>query len=369
MEPEKSVSGRVFESAYMEWAKTRSRAKFNLATSGVPGYPLAGLGATLADLEINKSTSGYGFPPLQEAIGEEYGVPAECVVAGGGTSGANQYAMSLLLGPGDEALVEHPTYDILPNLALFTGASVRYFERRPENGWSVDPEELARLMTPRTKLIVLTNLHNPSSTLLDEATLTRIGEVAARHGALVMVDEVYLDCVWDARPRSAFHLGPNFLVTSSLTKVYGLSGLRCGWILAQPELAQRLWKLIDLFDNIPAHPAELLSVMAFRKLAEIRLLSRSMMDRNRAIYREFVEGPGAALRGGVPEYGTVVFPELPVADAGEFCDILRHQFETTVVPGTFFGMPSHVRISLVTQEETLREGLKRIHAALTMMRH
>lgn len=364
MESEKSVSGRVFESAYMEWAKTRSRARYNLATSGVPGYPLAGLGATMADLEINKSTSGYGFMPLQEAIGAEYGVPAECIVAGGGTSGANQYAMSLLLGPGDEALVEHPTYDILPNLALFTGASVRYFERRPENGWGVDPAELARLMTPRTRLIVLTNLHNPSGKLLDEETLRRIGEIAAQNGALVMVDEVYLDCVWDGRPKSAFHLGPNFIVTSSLTKVYGLSGLRCGWIFAPPVIAQRLWKLIDLFDNIPAHPAELLSVFAFRKLAEIRELSRAMMDRNRAIYREFVSGPGAVLQGGVPEYGTVVFPELPVPDTDAFCDVLRHQFETTVVPGAFFGMPSHVRISLVTSEETLREGLARVAGAM-----
>ena len=346
------MTGRVFESAYMLWAKTRSRAKFNLATSGVPGYPLAELGASIEDLEIN-GPGGYGYQPLRDAIGDEYGVPTECIVAGGGTSGANQYAFSLLLGSGDEVLIEHPAYDILTNLALFTGATVKRFHRRPECGWAIDPDEIARAMTPRTKLIVLTNLHNPSCAPADETTLSLVGGIAASQGAHVLVDEAYLDCVWDAKPRSAFHLGPNFIVTSSLTKVYGLSGLRCGWIFAPADVAERLWRLIDLFDNIPSHPAELLSVMAFQKIERIRERARALMEGNRAAY-----GPGA------PKYGTVAFPRMTGVSVGQFCEVLRSEHETSVVPGHFFEMPDRVRISLVAQPEVFREGLARIRKTL-----
>ncbi len=347
----------------MHWAKTRSRAKFNLATSGVPGYPLKNLGVSIEDLEIN-GPGGYGYTPLRNAISKEYGVPGECIVAGGGTSGANAYAFLLLLGSGDEAVVESPAYDILSNLVQYTGAKLKRFHRRPEHDWAIDPEEVESLMTPRTKLIVLTNLHNPSGALAEESVLVQLGEAAARHGAYVLVDEVYLDCVWNKRPRSAFHLGPNFLVTSSLTKVYGLSGLRCGWIFAPPEIAKRLWRLVDLFDNIPSHPAELLSVVAFSKLAEIKEQSRHLVEGNREVYREF-----AATRGWeVPEYGTVAFPCIIEGSANEFCEVLREKYETTVVPGAFFDMPSHVRISLVTEPSVLREGLARVGEAMQQVR-
>jgi aspartate/methionine/tyrosine aminotransferase len=359
MDSEEAVTGRVFESPYLLWAKTRSRARYNLATSGVPGFPMADLGATIEDLEIN-GPGGYGYQPLRDAIGDEYGVPSESIVVGGGTSGANHYAFALLLGPGDDVLIEHPAYDILTNLALFNGATLRRFHRRPENNWAIDPDEIAARITPRTKLIILTNLHNPSGALVDEVTLARIGEIAATHNAHVLVDEAYLDCVWDASPRSAFHAGPNFIVTSSLTKVFGLSGLRCGWIFAPAAIAERLWRLIDLFDNIPAHPAILLSVIAFRKREIMRERSRKLMEDNRALYNEVM--PVAA-----PKYGTVAFPRVTGAAVDQLCDLLRNEYETTVVPGHFFEMPDRIRISLVAEPEQLREGLSRLETALARL--
>ena len=342
----------------MHWAKTQSRAKYNLATSGVPSYPLANLGVRIEDLEIN-GPGGYGYTPLREAIATEYGVPIECVVTCGGTSGANTYASLLLLGPEDEALVEFPTYDILPNLARFTGAKVTYFTRRPENTWAVDPNEIARLITPRTKLIVLTNLHNPSSALIEHSTLQQIGKIAETNGAHVLVDEVYLDCVWSGHVKSAFHLGPNFLITSSLTKVYGLSGIRCGWIFAPQMIAARLWHLTDLLDNIPAHAAELLGVIAFRHLPDIKTQSKRLIETNRAIYREFAGKHGFE----VPAQGTVAFPKISTESTDHLCEQLR-QYETTVVPGRFFGMPQHIRISLVTDPDTLRQGLTNLEKLL-----
>ncbi len=160
------------------------------------------------------------------------------MVTAAGTSGANYLAFSTLLDPGDEVLVEHPTYGLLTDAIESVGAVVKRFSRTHENGYALEPEAVRRAITPRTKLVVVTNLHNPSSVLTGESVLREVGEIARSVGARVLVDEVYLDAVYENTPRSSFHLGPQFVVTSSLTKVYGVSGLRCGWILAEPDLAR-----------------------------------------------------------------------------------------------------------------------------------
>ena len=112
-----------------------------------------------------------------------------------------------------------------------------------ENGFRVDPAEVQRRITPRTRLIVLTNLHNPTGAALIDRLLRAVGEIARKHGAYVLVDEVYLEAMYEKRPQPAIHLGEQFLVTSSLTKGFGLSGLRCGWVLANPEVTKRMWHI------------------------------------------------------------------------------------------------------------------------------
>ena len=154
---------------------------------------------------------------------------------------------------------------------------MKRFRRPEENGWAIDPEEIRRCITPNTRLIVITNLHNPTSVLTPESVLREIGEIARSVGALVLVDEVYLDAVYENTPRTSFHLGPEFVVTSSLTKVYGVSGLRCGWILAQPDLAWKMRRLNDLYSATPVHSGELLSVAAFQHLDLLRERARRIV--------------------------------------------------------------------------------------------
>ena len=151
-------------SPYMEFAKLRSAATYNLATSGIMGYPLAELPVTLEDLEINGPTL-YGYAPLLERLAIRNGVTTDCVTAAAGTSMANHLALAATLGSGEEALVEHPTYELLVSTLDYLGVGVRYFERRMEDDFRVDPAELERNITPKTRLIVLTNLHNPSGGL------------------------------------------------------------------------------------------------------------------------------------------------------------------------------------------------------------
>src|SRR5437660_4997682 len=148
---------------------------------------------------------------------------------------ANHLAMAAILEPGDKVLIEHPAYGPILDVAHYLKATVKRFRRAEENGWAIDSDEVRRCATPKTRLIVITNLHNPTSALTPDSVLREVGDIARSIGALVLVDEVYLDAVYQRTPRTSFHLGPEFVVTSSLTKVYGVSGLRCGWILARPD--------------------------------------------------------------------------------------------------------------------------------------
>ena len=124
---------RILSSEYMEWAKTRADARFNLATSGVAPYSIKDLGATLEDLELS-GPSRYGYEPLQNALAAKCGVPADCVVAAAGTSLANHLAMAAVIEPGDEVVMEHPVYEPLLALARYLGAEVKRFDRRAQAG-------------------------------------------------------------------------------------------------------------------------------------------------------------------------------------------------------------------------------------------
>src|SRR6201993_3983327 len=274
-------------SDYMHWSKTQSRARFNLATSGVAPFPLRELPVELQKLEIN-GTNDYGYAPLQQAIAANHGVDPECVVESAGTSMANHLAMAAIIEPGDEVLIEHPAYGPILDVAEYLQANVKRFRRTEENGWGIDPAEVRHCVTPKTRLIVITNLHNPTSALTPESLLREIGDVARSVGAFVLVDEVYLDAAYEKTPRTAFHLGPEFVVTSSLTKVYGVSGLRCGWILAQPDLAWKMRRLNDLYSATPVFPGELFSVAAFTQLNFLRERARRIVETDRKLFRGFL---------------------------------------------------------------------------------
>jgi hypothetical protein len=346
----------------MEFAKLRSTASYNLATSGVTSYPLAKLPVRLEDLEINGPTI-YGYPPLQERLARKNGVSTDCVVASTGTSMSNHLALAATLEPGDEVLIEEPTYELLLSTARYLGATVRRFPRRFEDDFRVDPEEVKKRITPRTRLIVLTNMHNPSGALIDKESLKAVGEIGRDAGARVLVDEVYLETIFDEPVASAFHLGNHFLITSSLTKAYGLSGLRCGWILAEPELARRIWRLNDLFAATPAHPAELLSVIALDNLEKIADHAKHLIETNRRSLSSFLDSR-QDLECFRPSHGTVVFPRLRRGSVDEFCELLKSKYDTSVVPGRYFEMPDHFRIGIGGDPEMTREGLIRIGRAL-----
>jgi aspartate/methionine/tyrosine aminotransferase len=346
----------------MEWAKLHSTARYNLATSGMMSYPLAELPVRVEDLEIN-GPDAYGYRPMLERLAGYSQVPVECVAVAAGTSLANHLAMAATFDPGDEVLIEHPTYELLESTAIYLGAKLRRFERRQEDNFRLDPAEVERNITPHTKLVVVTNLHNPSGAYAEEATLRAVGEIAKAHGARVLVDEVYLEAFYENRPRAAVHLGDHFLVTSSLTKAFGLSGVRCGWILAAADVCHRMRRIHDLYGVNPAHPADLISVIALDHLDKITARAKNILETNWRELDAFLDA-----RRDIdffrPEHGTIVFPRLREGNVEEFVALLREKYETSVVPGRFFDMPQHFRIGIGGDPEMTREGLRRLATAL-----
>jgi aspartate/methionine/tyrosine aminotransferase len=356
-----TAAREVLSSSYMYWAKTSSVAKYNLATSGLGNLKLSDLRVSLDDLEI--TDGGYGYQPLIRSIGERYRVAAESIVTAAGTTFANHLAMAALIKPGDEVFFEHPAYEPMLAAARYLGANVKRFSRTFENGFRILPDELEALAGRSTRLIVLTNLHNPSGVLIEDATLKQIGEIARRVGARVLVDEVYIETLFERSPRTAFHLGNEFVITSSLTKAFGLSGLRCGWIFAERELARRMWLLNDLFAATPVHAGERLSVVAMQQLTELAERSKQVLDRNRRLLNEFLD-TREDLEVIRPEFGTVMFPRVRRGTADELCRLLREKYETSIVPGRFFEMPAHFRIGIAGDTDVLEAGLDRLGKAL-----
>jgi aspartate/methionine/tyrosine aminotransferase len=199
--------------------------------------------------------------------------------------------------------------------------------------------------------------------LIDEDTLRRIGELAREAGARVLVDEVYLEAMFEAAPRSCVHLGPQFISTSSLTKGYGLSGLRCGWILCEPDLAQRMRLLHDVFGAVGPHPAETLSVLALKKLPKFIDRAKTILETNRAVLRDFLDSR-EELKAVRTDYGTTSFPVLLKGQVDDLWTALYDKYDTAFVPGRFFESPQHLRIGMCAEAKLFSEGVKRLGAAL-----
>ena len=171
----------------MTWAKYHAGAKYNLANSGILGCDLNDLTITLDDVAVN-GANHEGYAPLKEMIATRYDVAPENIVTSQGTSMANFLAMATIIERGDEVLIEQPTYDPFLGAAEYLGANVKRFARKFENDFQLDLDELKSLITPKTKLIVISNPHNPSGVNIDSNTLAQLGELATGVGAYILVD-------------------------------------------------------------------------------------------------------------------------------------------------------------------------------------
>jgi hypothetical protein len=348
---------------YMRWSKTRPEPRFDLAGSNLLACTLDDLPGARDALELN-GLNPDGYPPLVAAIAAHYGVAEARVATAAGASGANFLAMAALVRPGDDVLVERPAYDPLLGALRLLGARIHRFDRRFEDGYDVDPERVRAALAPATRLVVLSSPHNPSGALLSEAAFDGLARLAEEHWFHVLVDEVYLDGVYRDRPEPAATRSDRFLSTASLTKAYGLSGLRAGWIVAASTVAEAARRVRDVVDGVGAFPSDRLALLAFQNLDRLEARARAILEPNLAILDAFVTSR-PELQWIRPAGGNVAFPRfLGTADTTAFAERLLAEQGTAVVPGAFFEAPSHFRIAFSGARETLEPGLDAIGRAL-----
>ncbi|HYV20643.1 MAG TPA: pyridoxal phosphate-dependent aminotransferase [Verrucomicrobiae bacterium] len=355
------------EIAYMSWAKAAPGARSNLARSGLPPCPIRLLRFPSRALETPHA-AGYGWPPLRQALGRRYRVAADRVLTvSGGTSLANWVACAAALdgaGDGAEVIVERPTYEPLLRIPEAMGAEVRRLDRWFAEGWAIDPDRLASLVTPRTRLAIVTNLHNPSGARISMETLRECARILARAGAYLLVDEVYLECLFGARTESSVHAWTNVITTNSLTKAYGLDGLRAGWILGPREIIRKAGLIHDLLGVNGVAPGEAMTLAALRRLPAIRRRARSVLGPNLEAMRRFFERE-ARLEAHLPPGGNVLFARLPEGiDSDRFARRLLRRYDTLVVPGRFFESPRFVRLSFGCAPPALAHGLRSLSRTL-----
>lgn len=375
----------------MGWAKsTPAGAKVNLSASGVadtvaPGAvdpSVAGEATALAELwsdplrtsdQCSRASRDAALAAFVEAVANRYAVPADRVVPTMGASLAITHVLLALIRSGDHVIVERPTYEALHRVPVALGANVSRLDRRYQDGWALVPERVARLLTPRTRAVILSNLHNPSGIGIDRATLLEVTELAARVGAIVLVDEVYLDFCFpaigadaDVPPIApACTVAPNCVSWSSTTKCFGFSALRAGWIVAgTAETASAIAAASEyLHVELPVATAQLgARVLQHADRLAAHACAISAVGRN-AVEQWLAGEPRVGWVTPTAGFtGCVRLPDL-MQDI-PFAEHLRHKYDVQVVPGSFFEAPGTVRLSFGLPADALREGLAAFSAAL-----
>lgn len=352
---------------YLEWARTHmGRVKFDLAKSNIKGLTKDELGIPLGDVPLAAPDED-GVAELRDLLAKRYGVKRRGVLVSGGATMGIYLACAAALKPGDQAIVETPVYEPLLRCVEERGAEIRTLERRFDRGWQIELEELERKISRNTRLVLLTNTHNPSGAATSPEKLLSIGQLAHDHGATVVVSEVYLDNAFTPL-RPAATLGPNLVSIGSLSKVYGLGGLRIGWLAGDEPFIARAREILDYLEcDLPA-PSEWIAAQALKKSAELAERCRRVAERGFSILREWIQKRDD-LEWVEPAGGTVALVKLPHGvDAPAVSNLLREKHSTLVVPGDFFGARGFLRLSVGMDEDVLRQGLKNVGKGIDQLK-
>jgi aspartate/methionine/tyrosine aminotransferase len=348
-------------------------ATWSLIQSGMPAADPARLGPPVAFGPADLDFAGAeALPRLQERLGAHLDVPPERVIVTVGASSA-MLILALRFFRGARVAVELPSYQPLRVLPELCGGEPRPLVRRPEDGWTIEPDAVRAALAQGSGPghVFLTTPHNPSGAVLEPERLTVLAAEAERAGGVLLSCEVYLEYAPRAARRSAVHLAPNTVAIGSFTKAYGLGALRLGWMALGEGLADERERLEDhaFLDYVdPPTPILRLGIRAAERLDQLRAPYERFVRESRPLLARWLEEtPGVS--GAPPVHGLICFPRIEgVDDTLALQEHLVRAHDVDAVPGEYFGVPGHLRIGYGLEPEVLREALERLAAGITSYR-
>jgi aspartate/methionine/tyrosine aminotransferase len=343
---------------------------YDMSESGVRPLTLRELTAMGFDLDAFLDVPlGYsqsnGTIELRERIAAGYpGATVDHVEVTNGTSEANYLIALSQLRPGDDVAMEVPNYMQMPGVARSLGANVKSFRLREDTGWEPDWDDVERAVTPKTRLVYVSNPNNPTGAVLSDTAMKRIADRCTETGTWLLADEVYLGAEIDRpRTKSFWGLSDRVIVTSGLSKAYGIPGVRIGWMIGPPDVVAACWMQHDYITIGPNKMSDRIARIAVEPENRERCYQRTreILHHNLPIAREWMKSFNGRLAWREPQAGAIALLNYnsPIPSA-ELAERVRVNQNTLIVPGSHVGLEGYVRVWLGGREEFLREGLRRI---------
>jgi aspartate/methionine/tyrosine aminotransferase len=263
-----------------------------------------------------------------------------------------------------------PNYMQMPGVARSLGATVRTFRLVQDSGWEPDWDELERAVTTRTRLLYLSNPNNPTGSILSPAAMERIVRRCEATGTYLVADEVYLGAEIDCeRTPSFWGMSDRVIVTSGLSKAYGIPGVRVGWLVGPRDVVADTWTQHDYLTIGPNKLSDRIARVAVepRNRERCYARTRAILRHNLPIAREWIASFGGHLSWREPRAGAIALVRYDAdVPSIELAERVRTRQSTLIVPGSHVGLEGYLRIWLGGKEDFLREGLRRTGLELSV---
>ncbi len=352
---------------YLEWVRENLPAvEHDLATASLTPCELGEIDIDPAEIEINGPDFGE-YPPLLERLEHTYNVTREKIVLTQGASMGIFLTLNAVLEEGSEVVLEVPNYEPFYRIAKAIGARVKILERSFEDHFQLSLEQLERKVSSRTDVIVITNLHNPSGVATNPEKLKTMGQIARENNAQLVCGEAYLESVFEHSLPPICSIADNGISIGSVSKAYGLDGLRIGWVFCEPALKQRIESIRNYMSPRNTFPAQQIAAEALNKRDTLLKKGKKQVRRNKQILQEWVDDRND-VEWVPPDGGPVCFFKISAnIDVWDLITTLKEEYGTLVVPGDFFWARGFIRIGFGKESDQLRTGVKHLGSALDQL--
>ena len=311
-----------------------------------------------------------GNPQLREHIAALYEVAGvKNVLVTVGAAEANNIIMQTLMAPGDEVLIQTPTYKQIWGLAANTGHTIRSFTLDPDQGWAVDTDELNAGVNDNTKMIAVVNPNNPTGYIMTDDEMDAVIAAADRVGAWILADEVYrgAERIREDETPSFYGCYDKVLSLGSMSKAYALPGLRVGWIVGPPDTVEDIWRRHEYTTITASMLSNLLATHALSPAVRPRLIKRTRdyIRNGFPVLEEWMDSQDGLFSYTPPQASAVSFIRYHLdINSTELMETLCQDAGVVLGAGDSFGMDHHLRVAFGQERETLEEAFRRIDKTL-----